>query len=391
MMNESRICAEPYALVSPEGEVLFDPERENHKNTVTRRFDINVGFKCNLRCKFCYYLESIKAGDTKDLSTEEIKRRLRVGREWGKTAVDLTGGEPTLRPDLPEIVAYARSIGYETVCIITNGSVVGSKEGYIEHLVEKGLNDILISLHGAVDATHEEFTGRTGSYERVLNTARRVSGIEGLRFRFNYVVCERNFDEVENAADLMASFNPNAINFIVFQPTRDALKAEGSIKIRSYREIAEPIKRAIDKHRRTVPHINVRDVPYCVMKGYEPHVKPLYQLQYEKVEWDYCLDVIFKKKWPFFLGSVAFGAMLCLENPYLYRADLDNKLHMALQRARMHTMRKKGPACRKCSVNDICDGLAREYAEMWGTEELSSYSGKRISNPTYFMPRDEIE
>jgi MoaA/NifB/PqqE/SkfB family radical SAM enzyme len=371
--------------------LIRNGDRQNHRNTITRRFDINMGFKCNLRCKFCYYLDEIKNKTTHDADTEEVKRRLRFGRTWGKTAVDLTGGEPTVRKDLPELIAYAREIGYETVCIITNGWVIGSNENYLSTLIDAGLNDILLSLHGATAAKHEGLTGKKDSHARLLKAAKRVATRHELNMRFNYVVCQENIDEVEAVADLMVSFEPSAINFILFHPTRDAAHANGSVKFENYDDAVAPVIRVIKKYADQVPHINVRDIPYCLMKGYEKHTKPLYQLQYEKVEWDYCLDVLFKKKRMYYLCSLAIGALMCVSNPYFWKADLDNKKHMALQRARIYTMRAKGPQCRRCAVRHICDGLAKEYVHNFGSTEMQPYAGDTIYNPTYFMSRDEIE
>lgn len=397
------------------GGIVFDPARESRRNTVTRRLAINVGFKCNFRCRFCYYLDHINTGNTRDLDTEEVKRRLRVGRSWGKTAIDFTGGEPTMRRDLPELIAYARSIGYETACIITNGWVIGgpgaapgsgpgsrsgfdsgpkpgrSGQAYFDGLVDAGLGDILMSLHGPDAKTHDMLTRRAGSFDRLLKAAERASRKAGVTLRFNHVICEHNYRDVERTADIMASFGPAAMNFILFQPTSDACNAESGVRFRSYGQVTPHVVKAIEKHRAAVPHINVRDIPFCLLKGYEPHVKTLCQLQYEKVEWDYCLDVIFKKGWPFYLGGLALGTALCLDNPYFRAADLDNRIHVAIQRARIHRARKKSPPCRRCALTHICDGIVKDYARGNGGEELVPYEGGRIANPTYFMARDEIE
>ncbi|MCE5244033.1 MAG: radical SAM protein [Desulfobacteraceae bacterium] len=378
-------------LVTPDGVVIFDRARENHANVVTKRLAINMGFKCNLRCKFCYYLRDIRAGNTRDLSTDEVKRRLRVGREWGKEAVDLTGGEPTMRSDLPLLIEYAREIGYRDICIITNGWRIGSDASYLARLVDAGLNDILMSLHGAQAPIHDDLTGKPGAFDRLLRCIRNVKEQGAVRVRLNHVVCENNFQTVQSAMDLMVSFRPDSINFIVFQPTRDAFKVEEPIRLLSYRQVADEIKAAISRHRGIVPHINVRDIPYCLMKNFEEHVKTICQLQYEKVEWDYCLDVLFKKGRTFYTASVMAGAAYSFCNPYFILSDVDNKKHIALQAARIYTSRMKGPQCRRCAVTQICDGLVKDYAERNGCGELVPYGGRRISNPTYFMPRDEIE
>jgi hypothetical protein len=57
------------------------------------------------------------------------------------------------------------------------------------------------------------------------------------------------------------------------------MHADEKIKFRTYKEATAPVKRAIDKHKAGAPHINVGDVSFCLMKGYEPHVKALFQFQ----------------------------------------------------------------------------------------------------------------
>mgnify|MGYP001589200293 CR=1 FL=1 len=113
----------------------------------TRRFVLQPGFACNSRCSFCYYLDSVKKGITKDYSTEQVKAMLREAKSLGLDQVDISGGEPTIRPDLPELIRYARDIGFIKVCIITNGLRMAD-EKYVAVLVNAGMNEILLSTHG---------------------------------------------------------------------------------------------------------------------------------------------------------------------------------------------------------------------------------------------------
>jgi hypothetical protein len=57
------------------------------------------------------------------------------------------------------------------------------------------------------------------------------------------------------------------------------MHADEKIKFRTYKEATAPVKRVIDEHKAGAPHINVGDVPFCLMEGYEPHVKALFQFQ----------------------------------------------------------------------------------------------------------------
>ena len=171
---------------------------------ITKRFDLNMGKRCNERCMFCYYLDEIESGNTRDRSTEQVKDILKMGRKWGKTRVDLTGGEPTIRKDLPEIVAYARDIGYETVCIITNG-LVTAKKAKLQELQDAGLNDILVSLHAYDAETHDYLVKIKGAHAKVLKTLQNANEI-GLNLRVNHVVTNLNYTDVSNLAGLVSPF-----------------------------------------------------------------------------------------------------------------------------------------------------------------------------------------
>jgi len=79
-------------------------------SNLTRRIDLNLGYTCNINCRFCYYQNSMHDGTSagrKDLSTQDAKRWLLFFRRKGLDAVDLTGGEPTIRRDIVELIAYA--------------------------------------------------------------------------------------------------------------------------------------------------------------------------------------------------------------------------------------------------------------------------------------------
>ena len=83
------------------------------KDGLTDRVDLNVGYSCNERCQFCYYQDTmVTDGILRDLSTDECKRTLRFIRDQGKTVLDFTGGEPTIRKDFLSLVRYAKQIGF---------------------------------------------------------------------------------------------------------------------------------------------------------------------------------------------------------------------------------------------------------------------------------------
>jgi MoaA/NifB/PqqE/SkfB family radical SAM enzyme len=356
---------------------------------LTKRFDLNVGKRCNLRCMFCYYLEEINSGYTQDRSTKQIKDILKLGRRWGKTRVDLTGGEPTIRRDLPDIIAYARKIGYETVCIITNGIVTASIEKLKEYN-DAGLNDILVSLHAHDAATHDRLVNVKGAQSKVLKTIENAKSLN-IEPRINHVVTNINYEKVSILAGVVAVFQPAALNFIVLNPTRDAINADKALSI-TYTDVAHELRSAIEAHRTKIKTINVRHMPFCMLKGLERHVKTMWQLQYEKVEWDWCMDIIHKRGLLFMAAAAAYGMLRMWRHPRLYQTNWNTKLHDALQYSRILNDRTKPKTCRQCSLHFICDGVPKQFFADRGEAEITPYTfDAPVMDPSHFIPADEKE
>ena len=82
---------------------------------MTGRGVIYIGYKCNLRCKFCYYEHE----DAKKWQPiEDAKKAAHLYRNhYGLCAVDITGGEPTIYPNIHELLEYCNKIGLSPTCI----------------------------------------------------------------------------------------------------------------------------------------------------------------------------------------------------------------------------------------------------------------------------------
>ena len=84
---------------------------ETITEVVGDRVDVKLGFSCNNRCLFC--VQGDKRHRVGDLKTAEIRERLKDARQHADNVV-FTGGEVTLRRDLVELVAFAKSLGFQT-------------------------------------------------------------------------------------------------------------------------------------------------------------------------------------------------------------------------------------------------------------------------------------
>lgn len=107
--------------------------------------------RCNLHCNICYLNF---AHTMHDMTMDELKKILRRNKS---RFISLTGGEPTVREDLPEIIKFLKSKG-KIVYIITNGIKLADRK-YLKGLKEAGLDGVYLSFDGFDDEIYLEFRG----------------------------------------------------------------------------------------------------------------------------------------------------------------------------------------------------------------------------------------
>ncbi|MBF0304266.1 MAG: radical SAM protein [Alphaproteobacteria bacterium] len=147
--------------------VFYHPERVAAHKAGERPFPVTVEIdltnRCNHRCAFCYYAETV-ATDRSTLDTGVIKARLAEMRALGTRGVSLTGGgEPMLHKDFVEIMEHARAVGLD-VGLITNGSAIGERNA--EALV-RTLSWLRVSAAGGNAESYRKVQG-VDHFDRVL-------------------------------------------------------------------------------------------------------------------------------------------------------------------------------------------------------------------------------
>jgi 12,18-didecarboxysiroheme deacetylase len=157
----------------------------------------NMTRQCNLKCRHCY-AQALSQKTTDELTTEEGKTLLDDLSSYGAPVILFSGGEPLMRPDLPELAEYAVAKGMRAV-ISTNGTLITRKLAKI--LKDIGLSYVGISLDG-MEAVNDRFRGVSGAFNQALTGIRNCqeAGIKvGLRFTINRI----NQDQVSPIFDLL--------------------------------------------------------------------------------------------------------------------------------------------------------------------------------------------
>ncbi len=121
---------------------------------------IEVTTQCNQHCSFCFAHSS---NAHQQPSFEKIKDTLRFLIEISEDRpfnIQLSGGEPTLRDDLPEIIYAAKQMGFPYVQLNTNGQRLALDEEYLKRLIESGLSSVFLQFDGTNDDIYLQLRGK---------------------------------------------------------------------------------------------------------------------------------------------------------------------------------------------------------------------------------------
>lgn len=225
--------------------------------------EIAVTYGCQNRCIFCYASSPRRGEGERPMSPDEL--RLVMDKIWHQghvPSLSFTGGEATLRPDLPELVRYAAELGFR-VNLISNGIRLADPD-YAARLVDHGLASAQISLEASNSRLHDEITGRPGSFEATVGgveTMRRL----GIHVHTNTTLCTRNLHDAPDLVRFLArTLGQRTMSMNMVIPTGEALVGGEDPGV-SYRRVAELLPELIE----TAASEGIRLVwyspmPYCI-------------------------------------------------------------------------------------------------------------------------------
>ncbi len=298
--------------------------------------DIKVGFSCNNDCLHCVTADKRKFGD---LPAARIKDEIAFYQKHTEAVLIITGGEPTLRPELADLIRQARKLGFARIELQTNGRRLANEQ-LARSLAEAGLTSALVALHGPNQEIHDHLIGRRGGFAETISGMRNLI-TNGVTVRTNTVISKLNLPHLEAMVPFLSCQFPELrMAQLTFpHPNGNAYKNFRQV-IPQLREAARVVVHTLRKGLRREIWFLVEAIPPCLLPGFEKHNMDIRPLQV--------------------VGS-DMGSGLPDGRVPQYREALRSE-------------KRKGQQCGTCSLYAICDGIWKEYVEKFGAEELCPVS-----------------
>lgn len=278
------------------------------KHYDSRGYTVDMTTHCNNKCLFCAASNRVV-----HRAKAEMKYELVKGREWGADRVDFTGGEPTLHPDLVELVAYAKRIGYRVINIKTNGRRLSNKD-YLQRLVDAGLNHVLISVHGHTPEIHDALTQVKGSFDDVVKALGNLIELK-VTFLSLTVLTTFNYKHLKETVKFCYDYG-RGHSFAYIYPVASAYK-NFNIVVPRYIDVKPYLRELLEYVVGVGKTVNLDNIPLCVCPGHEQ-----------------------------FYNSLTTAGLLC-HGEHKYRKE-----------------------CAECLYRPICEGISPVYIAARGWDEF---------------------
>jgi radical SAM protein with 4Fe4S-binding SPASM domain len=172
---------------------------------------LKVFYGCNLKCEMCNHWRGTRETP---VTADRFKEIIAELGEMGTKKIHISGGEPLLRPQIPEFVELASSLNIK-VTMTTNGTLVDKSKA--KRLVEGGLRGVNISIDSPNHKMHEKIRGVEGAFKATIKAVRlfqRYKHKGKLSIRINTVVSRTNYQTLESLPDLAHELGADGINLI---------------------------------------------------------------------------------------------------------------------------------------------------------------------------------
>jgi radical SAM protein with 4Fe4S-binding SPASM domain len=231
LARTEKIC--PISFLEVEKEEPF-----TYQYSAPLRMDLALTFKCQNDCVHCY------AGgphETPELNTTQWKEVIDRLSQIGIFILTFTGGEPTLREDLPELLQYAQNKGMVTG-LITNGRKLKDKE-YVKTLEKAGLDFVQVTLESHKPKIHDLITAAKGSWKETVTGIKNAAQSQ-IYVTTNTTLSKYNAPEFLKTIDYIKELDVAAFgcNSLIYSGKATGVSQEFALPIETLEELLPKIR-----------------------------------------------------------------------------------------------------------------------------------------------------
>lgn len=289
------------------------------------RLYIQLGSQCNCDCIFCAVADS---RHLPNLPFDRVVEHLEIGAANGLTRLTLSGGEPTIRRDLSEIVSTARRLGYSHIQVQTNARALAKRQ-VAERLFEAGVDVFLPSIHGHKADLHDAIVRAKGAFDQTVRGISNIVALQRTPVSTNTVITKQNYASMPQLGELLIGLGAKQVQLSYVQ-------AEGNAK-NAIRDIGPAMSDAYPFLGETITlcakagvEVLVDGIPQCILPGYHVLARDM-------------------RKVPRVAGVT--------DNNDIVLGGTPDK--------------PKSKSCAECRFSPKCGGVWRKYLEMYGWSEFS--------------------
>ena len=285
------------------------------------------------------------------MDTDEAKQKIHELSCMDDDAITVTGGEPTIRDDIIELLDLSKECGFSIIELQTNGLMLEDKA--IAKEITDRVQAVLFALHSHRKEISDRITGEK-SFERKIRALGNLSA-SGVNVTVSHVINKLNHADLSGFVEFI-SRHPGRINiyFSFVRPCGNAKNNRWIVPKLSETEL--DICKALSLCEKKGIHYHIEGMPLCYLCGHEHHSSEL---------------------------------LRDCEKPFVYCGP-DESGHKNLHEFGKNSLKAKAQACRQCSLDSICEGVWKEYAEIHGMDELYpvfSDKEKILRNVKTFLER----
>ncbi len=307
---------------------------------------INIDERCNQDCVFCV-VKGKNKGKFGSMSKCEVEETIKKFTDFGGKEIIFTGGEPTLRDDLPGIIEYAEQFNnLRSISIITNGVRLSDRK-YLKNLIgadKKNKMSFCISLHSHKEKVSELLTGTKGVFKKTISGIKNIIKM-GRRVSIYQVITSKNYKDLLTFSKFLNKNYPKIkdITFAYPFPQGNALLNDWIyVKFSFLRPYLLRTLKFLEKRNYTVNIAACGQFPLCVISGFEEKVLgPLYHSEEE------ISGVI---------GEKSF-----------------HEFEMA-SKEWVNQYKNKSKQCEGCILNRYCQGFWKKYTDLFGFDGVQRIS-----------------